>query len=131
MTHQSTHYKDWLIQIYYNVRSKNAEYLIDELMEIGCSGKELERVNEVLTNMQFNQGLTYANMDTKEVIIIVGEADSKKEFLDTVMHELYHCSMFITIKDGSSDPEYPAYVLGHLTQKVYRTLHSFLCEKCH
>lgn len=130
MKSQYIKYKGWNIDIYYNATKLNSSFLINELIDNDCASSELNRAYDIINSDEYNQGLTFANPSTMKMIVIICESDSKNELLDTIMHELYHCSVFITKFSGSKDPEYPAYVLGDLSQKVYKNIHSFICTKC-
>lgn len=128
MTHQLIEYRDWTIDVYYNVSQENTSCIIDRLTDIDCSREYLHRVYDLLESNPINSGFTFANIKTKEIVVVVCEADSSDEFLDTLMHELYHCSDFIS--DNSDDLEYSAYILGDLSKKVYKVVHKYICCKC-
>lgn len=129
MKRQTIVHEDWIIYLYYNVSHEDTSDIIDSLMDIGCVSRDLNRAYDSISCMGYNRGLTYANPKTKEAVVVIGKASSRKEFLNTLVHELYHCCSFI-LNGDLEDIEYPAYVLGDLAQKVYNDVHPMLCEKC-
>lgn len=121
-------YRGWDITLHYDIDKSDIGRVQAELLDFGCSGKLLERALTALDNFDIDRGMTIANTDTFEILICVSRSSSKSEFLNTMVHELYHCGDFISHHD---DPEESAYIIGDLAKLLYKDVHTFLCERCH
>jgi len=67
-----------------------------------------------------NAGFTHTDFNKKLSIVCIGNADSKKQFLNTIVHEAKHvqshiCRYYNVPEDG----EDAAYLIGYLAMQMY------------
>ena len=68
-----------------------------------------------------NSGFTHTNFNEKLSIVAIGKADSKKQFLNTIVHEAKHVQSHICdYYDVPEDGEQAAYLIGYMVQKMHR-----------
>ena len=66
-----------------------------------------------------NQGFTYTDTNRKVSVVVIGNADSYKQFLNTIVHEAKHVQTAICgyygIDESSEDA---AYLIGYLVMRM-------------
>lgn len=70
---------------------------------------------------QNNAGFTHTNFRKKVSIVGIGIADSKKQMLNTIVHEAKHvqshiCKYYNVPEDG----EQAAYLIGYIVMKMFK-----------
>ena len=76
-----------------------------------------------------NSGFTYTDFNKKLSIVVIGKADSKKQFLNTIVHEAKHVQSHICrYYDIQEDSEDAAYLIGYLVMQMYSTFKNLLCQ---
>ena len=86
---------DWLVYVFYDTDSTDADEILSLLRHIGCKGKNLSDSGESMRNGLDNTGLTFSNNRLRESVMVIGRASSLSEFLDTWQHELTHLQRHI------------------------------------
>lgn len=72
---------------------------------------------------EYNSGFTQTDMYKRYSIIGIGKADSKAQFLNTVVHEAKHLQSNICEYYGvKENGEQAAYLIGYIIQKMYEKL---------
>lgn len=76
---------------------------------------------------QEDAGFTHTDFNKKLSIVGIGKASSKKQFLNTVVHEAKHvqshiCEYYKVPEDG----EQAAYLIGYIVAKMYDILRYLL-----
>ena len=74
-----------------------------------------------------NSGFTHTNFNKRLSIVGIGKADSKKQFLNTIVHEAKHvqshiCEYYNVPEDG----EQAAYLIGYIVQKMHRVFKNMI-----
>lgn len=78
---------------------------------------------------EINSGFTHTNFKKRLSIVAIGEADSKKQFLNTIVHEAKHVQSHICMYYNiPEDGEDAAYLIGYITMKMYETFNRILCQ---
>lgn len=72
-------------------------------------------------------GFTRTNMRNRTSVVVIGKADSKEEFLNTIIHEAKHvqshiCEYYNVPEDG----EQAAYLIGYIVMKMFRAFKHYL-----
>jgi len=70
---------------------------------------------------EVNSGFTHTDFNKKLSIVCIGKADSKRQFLNTIVHEAKHiqshiCRYYNVPEDG----EDAAYLIGYLVMEMYK-----------
>jgi len=76
-----------------------------------------------------NSGFTHTNFKKRLSIVGIGQADSKKQFLNTIVHEAKHVQSHICMYyDVPEDGEDAAYLIGYIVMKMYNVFKPYLCQ---
>jgi hypothetical protein len=76
-----------------------------------------------------NSGFTHTDFKKKLSIVAIGKADSKKQFLNTIVHEAKHVQSHICMYyDIPEDGEDAAYLIGYIVMKMYSSFRDLLCQ---
>lgn len=129
---QEFHLKDvdWFIKVFYIVDTVPIDYVLSELIGLGCSNEDLNDAEKVLNNTN-NSGLTYTNNDIRQSIIVIGYTTCPAEFQNTLDHEKLHLALhiakYINMDIFSEDF---AYLFGNIGFQMFPIAKKFLCEHC-
>lgn len=113
---------DWMVDIYYDTRPSDADYIIDKLWNMGCATKHLHKAQRLLRSGVRDEGLTYSNHFKRQTLIAVGHVTDVFEFFNSLSHEKQHLEQAICIADYL-DPygEEIAYISGEITESLARS----------
>lgn len=76
---------------------------------------------------QLNSGFTHTNFEKKLSIVGIGEVSSKKQFINTIAHEVKHLQSHICqYYNVNEDGEQAAYLMGYLVEKMYNAFKYYL-----
>ena len=112
---------DWYVTIFYDVRTQDADRILNAMCHMGCAGRHLQKAERLLRSGVPNEGLTYTNPHLRESVIAVGHASSPLELCNTLLHEVDHLQVAICKADGlRTDGEDAAYLMGDITEAIAR-----------
>lgn len=115
------HKYGWLVDIFYDVRPKNADEILDELWGLGCEQRHLYKAERLLRSGRANEGLTYSNPHERRSVIAIGHVTSPLELANSLLHECDHLQVAILKADGlRTDGEDAAYLMGDITEAIAR-----------
>lgn len=122
---------DWHIYAYYVVTRPNAEEILDALVNIGCSGGDLQRAYNNLTSGRLDTGLTYSNRDTRETVMVFAKTSNAKEFQQSYKHETGHLQSHIA-QTFDIDPhgEELQYIGDDIVEATWDIAKGLLCDHC-
>lgn len=121
----------WDISVFYEVECKDTDRIVAELKDIGCYGENLFRARKNIESCSPNSGVTYANLSTKEMVVIMTKTTSPAQFMDTFVHELHHMAEFIAKADGvPMVGEEISYISGDLSRQMLTSANRYLCQHC-
>ena len=122
---------DWRIRVYYAVTTYWTDVIVNDLMHIGCGGRELRDAYMSLRRGELDTGLTYSNRSTHESIMVIGLTSSAAQFQNSLDHEKGHLIKHISVAFGL-DPygEEQQYLSGEIGQRMFPAARKFLCEHC-
>lgn len=76
-----------------------------------------------------NSGFTHTNFTKQLSIVAIGKADSRKQFLNTIVHEAKHVQSHICrYYDMPEDGEDAAYLIGYIVMKMFEGFRRLLCQ---
>ena len=121
----------WHVRVYYAVHRYWARDILNELRDIGCSGKQLRNAWDSLRDGELNTGITYSNFERRETLMVISLTSAPAEFLNSWVHEMQHLCRHVVQAFGI-DPygEEAAYLAGDVAQEMFNTAKKFLCEHC-
>lgn len=121
--------EDWQIIAYYAVTHFEVDEIMRTLQEAGCRGKNLEIAYENLSLGKPNMGLCFSRDGVS--VLVVSVASSKSQFLNSLVHEIYHSATHIA-KDLGYDltGEDVCYLAGEIAEKMYPVVGKYLCQCC-
>lgn len=122
---------DWRVKIYYAVDTYFADEIVDDLIRIGCRGKNLTEAKENLWSGNLDSGLTYSNYDTRQTIMVIGLARNKAQYTNSITHEIGHLAKHIA-EALHIDPnsEEVCYIQGDVAEAMYPVSHKLTCCHC-
>lgn len=116
----------WDVLIWYGVGKRNETQVYEKLLSMGCPIHDAEYSSHVVAN-RVNTGLTFSNIDERVSFVCVSRTTNYSQLVNTVVHEMKHVQTHICSHyDVDESGEQAAYLIGYLTQKVYRLLSKLL-----
>lgn len=77
---------------------------------------------------ELNSGFTRTDFNKRLSIVCIGMADSRAQFLNTIVHEAKHVQSHICMYYGiDEDTEDAAYLIGYIIMKMYDGFAELLC----
>ena len=124
-------YDDWVVDVYFGVTHWDVNVIMDNLHYIGCDGKIAHTAYKNLSSGNLNTGLTYSNFAKHHSVMVIGVADSAKQFLNTLTHEQYHLTAHIgRVFYLDMYGEEVCYLMGDISQELFKVSRKFICECC-
>lgn len=121
----------WDVSVYYEVDCKDTEMILSELKEIGCYGEDLYKARRNIESCSPNNGITFANLATKEMVVVFVQTTSAREFFNSIIHELHHSAEYIAKADNiPMVGEEISYIAGELGIMMWPMAKNLLCEDC-
>lgn len=111
---------DWCVDILYDVKPKDAGYVLDKLYEMGCSKRDLYEAEDLLISGVDNQGLTFSDKRKHHTLMVIGHASSIGQLLNSISHEKNHLEMHVCEYYGI-DPhgETASYLSGDIAEAIF------------
>jgi len=114
---------DWTVYIFFYSRPSDSDEILAYLRSFGCKGDNLYNAKRSLKNGRKNEGLTYSNYIKRVSVLVVGQASSFDELMNSSAHEIDHLAKHIVEANGIDVfSEEASYLVGDLTQKIYCVL---------
>lgn len=97
-----------------------ANDVLDALGGIDCPEPIINETEELLRRSAENTGITYTNRKLRTSVLVIGEASSPAEFLNSLAHESRHLEAHIAQMLGL-DPfgEEICYIAGEIAAKMF------------
>lgn len=122
---------DWLVYAYYVVTKPHAEEILDNLIAIGCRGRDLRTAHQNLYSSKLDTGLTYSNKATRETVMVFAKTSCAREFQQSYQHETGHLKDHITQAFGiSPHGEGIQYIGDDIVEATWSVAHELLCDCC-
>lgn len=121
----------WKITFVLSYECEYCNDVIGLLLDTDCPDNIIEKAYRQLTYCADNLGLTYNNPEIMQSVVVVGRASSKKEFFNTLSHEMLHLLLSVMrAYDINPDSEQAAYLFGDMMMCIYDNAHDFVCTHC-
>lgn len=122
---------DWTVYCYYAVSTYYVDEIMERLWEIGVDASNAKLAYHNLSAGDLDTGLCYSNYKLHKSVMVVSNASSPAELLNSLTHELYHLTGHIgKAFNLSSTGEPSAYLSGELSREIYPRICHLLCN-CH
>ena len=110
----------WYITVFYNTSIDDLNDIINKLKEMDISKNDLYLAYENIIDNKINTGFIYTNFKKRETLITIGKANSKEEFINTVVHEANHLQSHIaTYYNIDEKGEEVSYLIGDIVKRMY------------
>lgn len=91
---------DWLIKVFYDVDSSNADQILNELDKIDCDPIAFYSLADQLEEDDRNIGFTYTDNYMRVTFIVISKTTCSAEFQNTLDHEKGHAAVHIAKELG-------------------------------
>lgn len=131
MTRKDLKIGKWFVKFYFADDGYDVDEILDTMFDFCASPSLMRQSYDLMTSGKKNTGFTFTNEDDRLALVAIGPTDSGKEFVDTIVHELYHLAIAI-IKDMGIDfdGEEPAYLIGDSARELVDTVCKLGCRNC-
>ena len=129
MTTQLVHLPEWDVVCFFDTTMDDADIVLSTIDKIGCSDTLYDMAKDNLTSGEMNTGLTYTSPPSMTTVMVVGRAESKEEYYDTIFHELCHvCDHVANALGIRRNSEEYHYLAGGLARKIYPVVQGYICD---
>ena len=117
--------------MWYGATRYDTDEVMDDLVAAGCKGNALRRCSYAMWEGRPNQGLTYSNGERRVSVMVIGWSTSREQYANTISHETGHVAVHIADELGvDKSRELFCYIIGEVTQKMWKDAHRLTCERC-
>jgi hypothetical protein len=112
MEHRKLEIGDWTVDFLFAEEGYDEELILTYLYYNEAPYDIMMDTMQLLRS-GMNKGFTYSDPEFKYALVVVGPASSGAEFIDTLVHEIFHLAVAVALKEGASlKGEIPAYIAG-------------------
>ena len=122
---------NWCVRVYCLDESFDSRPILGDLKALNPKDKDLLVVKDMLQNEGLNWGFTFSSYKDRKTLMVIGPAESQKEYFGTINHESFHLAKHIAQCDGL-DPfsEEVAYISGGIAGEIYDAFKDIVCLCC-
>lgn len=118
----------WKVIVWYDLDFNLLSYVHRDLSSIGFSRKGIKRIFDELGKHHV-KAVTCSNGECYASIVIFKKHTSKKDYINSIVHEAEHVKQAMLSAYRVEDRgEPPAYTLGYLVMRMYEVFKKFLCN---
>ena len=122
---------DWLIKVFYEVTSDDADIILKELDDIDCPAEIYYSAAEMLEGDYPDTGFTYTSSFYQISFIIMMQSSCADEFQNTFDHEKGHAAHHIACELGlDKSGEEIQYLQGEIGKEMFKVAKRFMCDHC-
>ena len=122
---------DWLIKVFYEVTSDDADIILNELDDIDCPSEIYYNAADMLEVGDFDTGFTYTSSFYRTSFIIMMQSSCADEFQNTFDHEKGHAAHHIASElDLDKAGEEIQYLQGEIGKEMFKVAKRFMCDHC-
>lgn len=122
---------DWLIKVFYEVTSDDADIILNELDDIDCPSDIYYNAADMLEVGDFDTGFTYTSSFYRTSFIIMMQSSCADEFQNTFDHEKGHAAHHIARElDLDKAGEEIQYLQGEIGKEMFKVAKRFMCDHC-
>ena len=131
MIHKELQIGRWNIDFLFAPDGYDTEEALDYLYDADASDYILVKAYHILEDNDNNTGFTFTNEELKSAVVVIGPTTSGSEFVNTLVHEMYHVATAIANCLGVDlEGEEPAYIIGDSARDVTKMICELGCPKC-
>ena len=121
----------WIVTFVFFPEGYDMNYVLDYLYYLDASDEDLVSAYDKMLAEGPNEGVTFANPEMKEALIVIGPTTSGKQFLNSISHEIDHLSDEIASWYGvKGHREGTSYRTGDTTMALAELICRFGCDHC-
>lgn len=121
----------WTVRVYYAVTGYYVRDIMENLVDIGCNGEDLDNAYMSLSSGNLDTGLTFSNERKGKTVIVIQLTTSAKEFLKSLRHEVGHLATHIAeAYNINTHGEEIQYIGDDIIDEMWDVARHFLCEEC-
>ena len=131
MIHKELNIGRWSVDFLFGPDGYDTEQVLVCLYDADASDDILVKAYHILEDDDNNTGFTFTNQNLKKAVVVVGPTSSGDEFVNTLVHELYHVAA--AIADGLGldyQGEGPAYIIGDSAMDLTHIVCELGCPGC-
>jgi len=119
----------WKVKFVFAHDGYDIEDIIWMLYDIGANGEIIDDAYMLMKKGNVNTGFTYTDGKSHKAIVVIGNASSGEEFINTTIHEIHHLAVAIAIGLGVDlEAETPAYIAGDLAYDLAEYICNLGCR---
>lgn len=131
MTHRVLAIGRWVVDFLFAEGGYDTEGVLSCLYDAYAPERIMEQAEDLMLSCQCNCGFTYTNTNRRRGVVLIGPTTSGNEFLDTLVHEMYHLSVAIADNLGIDLlGESPAYLIGDSAREFADVVCRMGCSRC-
>lgn len=120
----------WQVVVFYNLDFDLFQYVEDELLDIGFSLKEIDRLYYQLWSDKV-KAVTCSNTDYCVSIVLFNKHGTVTDYIDSIVHEAEHIKQsMLKVYEVEDKDEPPAYTIGYLVSRMYPVFRKYVCKNC-
>lgn len=119
MIHNVLKIGDWIVDFLFTVSRYDEEGILACLYDMDAPYDVMVRANRIMERNNPNCGFTYTNPRMKRALVVIGHTTSGAEYINTLVHEVYHLTVAIASERGDDlEGEVPAYIAGDTVDRL-------------
>lgn len=131
MIHEELSIGKWHIDFLFAPKGYDTEEALMYLYDADATDDILVRAYHILEDGDDNTGFTYTNSDMKSAVVVIGPTTSGAEFVNSLVHEIYHIATAIAGSIGYDlRGENPAYMIGDSAMELAQVICDLGCDEC-
>ncbi len=131
MTERELYIGKWHADFLFSDGDYDEELVLTRLYDMDASYHVMREVNNFMKECDANCGFTFTNSDLHKALVVIGPADSGKQFINTLVHEVHHLAVAVAESLGIDlDKETPAYISGDLALSFADVICKKGCAHC-
>lgn len=117
----------WFVDIYFNANKYDIDIILDALYNAQCPYVGAKEVYNIITRNHFNTALIYTDNQYKHSIIVICEATSIGQCINSIVHEIRHLQEHIANKYNiPSNSEEVCYIIGNIAENFYYAIKNYI-----
>jgi hypothetical protein len=122
---------DIVVYCYYALTCYYTEEILNKLYQVGANDNVIMRAQDNLDKCSLDTGLSFYSPLSKMGVLVVARTSSAEEFYNSLTHELWHLTSYISKAEGINPfGEKAAYLMGGLARDVFPKVEHLLCNCC-
>lgn len=131
MVHRTLAIGRWVVDFLFAEEDYDIDGVLACLYDAYAPDDILNQAEDLMTSCDWNCGFTYTNAHRMRGVVLIGPTSSGSEFIDTLVHELFHLAVAIADNLGIDlQGEWPAYLIGDSARDFADVVCQMGCRNC-